>query len=106
MTPREISELDMRSVSELRDTLELAADLAIEAGGGKASRIRREAESLVLECEDALRRYLFPCCLAGDIEVRWNGKRWTASCPDCGRTVRGGTLDEVEDAWNAEEARE
>lgn len=102
MTPREVKreEQDMRDLSGLRDTLELAAGADARIGS-KAARVARAAESLVIECEDALRRGLDPCCLAGVPEVRWNGQRWTARCPDCGRTVRGGTLEEVEDAWNA-----
>ena len=100
MTPREVREQDMRDLSELRDTLDLAAGAGARIGS-RAARVARAAESLVIECEDVLRRCLDPCCLTGVAEVRWNGERWTARCPDCGRTVRGETLDEVEEAWNA-----
>ena len=100
MTPREVREQDMRDLSGLRDTLDLAAG-ADARSGSNAARVARAVEGLVLDCEDVLRRYLNPCCLAGAVEVRWNGERWTARCPDCGRTVRGRTLDEVEEAWNA-----
>ena len=92
-------EADMRALIELRDDLRLVCDA--RTAGHHSRQVQLIAFDALREADAKLTRHLRQCHGERPMVEMDDALGWRAWCPTCWVEARAGTLDALEDAWEA-----